>query len=453
MKNPDNCPGVSNSIFDRWMSRCWSFLSLFPEFDHAYMVSDPDGVLRAWRERALKILVFVAFFANLPLIFTTVSGKFEVIPAWAANTVLLLFLPFLVLSMIEKIAYNKRVCLLLFAKLLIGLVQITTTQLVGSGRISLLTVPIVALILSGEKLAVIFAFLGFAIFATVAGLVYSGSMLIVAVNQEMVTGNYWIFQVLVWLGGLIPHLYLMGHFFLLQRKTLAAIATAHEKVEEAVAKNHQLEFEMNQVGEEERRKLGAELHDGLCQHLAATLLNFSALEIQLKNSNFEDLPFFDSIKSKVEQSIDMAYEVSRGLYPVRFEFDALVPALQELCREKRLQSKIDCRLVSEEDVEIENKEVAIQLYRIAGEAITNAIKHSGCSQIIVRLFESNEDIFLETEDDGNGLDSERKNSNGRGLNIMKYRASLIGGCLEIVNSESGGLIVRCRISKHRIGRS
>ena len=87
----------------------------------------------------------------------------------------------------------------------------------------------------------------------------------------------------------------------------------------------------------------------------------------------------------------------------------------------------------------------INLYRIAQEAVNNAIKHAGASHITIRLQQEEETLVLEVADDGRGLEAASRHSRGMGLRIMRYRASMIGGSLEYLPNTPSGTRVRCVI--------
>lgn len=438
------------SFLAKYWNRFWSFISLFPEFDHASMVADPAGVLRAWRERALKILVFFTLLLKLPIVIKLIGSGSEVLPGWAILFFLILYIPSILIVLIESVPISRRTYLLMGLKLISGTTQLVSTQLLGSGRLTLMMVPAMALVLAGPAVAIHFVIICSVVIGTTMYLVANGIIEPATVYNGVVPTEYLILQGKMWLVEVFPHLYLMGHFLFLHERTLVAVSDARKQLDEESEKNRKLELEMHRIAEQERQRLGAELHDGLCQHLTATLLKCSSLMYVLKEEEKPELAAVERISGAVEKSIALAYQISRGLVPVRIEPDALVPALQELCLAKWTESNIECNFVAETEAQIDNPEVALQLYRIASEAITNAVKHSGCSAIRVKISSSERELLLEITDNGGGIECESNNSGGMGLSIMEYRASLIGGFLETINNHSEGFTVLCHIPLEKI---
>lgn len=450
LNQPDKDPGNSASFFAKLWERFRAFFSLFPEFAHETMVADPTGVLRAWRERALKILVFFTLLLKLPIVVKLLENGSEILPGWTILFFLILYVPSILIVLVERISITRRTYLLMGLKLISGTTQLVSTQLLGSGRLTLMMVPAMALVLAGPVVAIHFVILCSAVLGTTMYLVANGIIEPATLYNGIVPPEYLVLQGKMWLVEVFPHLYLMGHFLFLHERTLVAVSDARKQLDAEAEKNRKLELEMHRIAEQERQKLGAELHDGLCQHLTATLLKCSSLLFVLKEENKPECAPVEKIKSSVEKSIALAYQISRGLVPVRIEPDALIPALQELCLAKWTESNIECNFVAETAAQIDNPETALQLYRIASEAITNAVKHSGCSVIRVKISGNDKEFLLEISDNGGGIECEVNNSGGMGLSIMEYRASLIGGVLETRNTGSEGFTVICRLPLEKL---
>jgi signal transduction histidine kinase len=102
-----------------------------------------------------------------------------------------------------------------------------------------------------------------------------------------------------------------------------------------------------------------------------------------------------------------------------------------------------CRLECSDALEIDDREVARHLYRIAEEAIGNAEKHSEATEIMVRLYATSKEVVLTVADNGRGYSEEQPSCGGLGLAIMKYRARAIGARLKIDTSVGQGTSVNC----------
>jgi PAS domain S-box-containing protein len=198
----------------------------------------------------------------------------------------------------------------------------------------------------------------------------------------------------------------------------------------------QLEQELLSTIEREQQRTGQDLHDGLCHQLAG--IGFSTELIA------HDLPDSLDGKSKLTQvvrhirdAILEARTLARGLLPVRLESNGLMSALLDLASTTEQLFKISCRFDCEQPVLIEDNGIATHLYRIAQEAIHNAIKHGHARHVTITLASSGGCATLTIADDGSGLPAYFSSSQGMGLRIMNYRAHMIGGHLSIGASHKG----------------
>jgi signal transduction histidine kinase len=257
------------------------------------------------------------------------------------------------------------------------------------------------------------------------------------------TPEFWFFQGLVWLAELIIVFLLLTQFLEFLQRTLQAERMAGQQLARESANRHRLEAEINRLAEAERRRLGAELHDGLCQHLTATLLHCSALEVRSQTAGDGWAPDIGRIRAAVAEAIDQAHQVAQDLCPA--DPDSLVPALERLCREVREHNGIACRLAAPPNLVIDDPEQALHMFRIASEAVANAVRHSGGREVTVELAHSGRDILLRVTDDGIGLLPGAKSDTCLGLRIMAYRVDLMGGTLSTEPREGGGLSVTCRL--------
>jgi signal transduction histidine kinase len=208
-----------------------------------------------------------------------------------------------------------------------------------------------------------------------------------------------------------------------------------------------LEGKIVQLGEEERQHLGREIHDGLCQQLTAALLRCTALHEQLSGRKMTEAAQAQRLRILIQEMLDGAYIISKGLWPVGPEPDALVPALQAMAQRISNEFDLHCEFHHEGEIEGVDGQTAMHLYRIAQEGAANAIKHARASRIRVLLKADAAGILLSITDDGCGLPGTAKPRNGMGLSIMAHRARSIGGKLAITRAEGGGTLVSCRIDR------
>jgi signal transduction histidine kinase len=149
----------------------------------------------------------------------------------------------------------------------------------------------------------------------------------------------------------------------------------------------------------------------------------------------------------VNEAIHRTRELARGLLPVLSDSSGLMSALQQFAGEIEDLFQISCRFDCDDPVLIENRNVANHLYRIAQEAVHNAVRHGHAKRIVIRLEGSDcGGGSLYVQDDGCGISGNGPGSSGMGLDIMRYRAGMIGGSLEVKRAGERGTTVACRFS-------
>jgi PAS domain S-box-containing protein len=227
---------------------------------------------------------------------------------------------------------------------------------------------------------------------------------------------------------------------------------------------------------EEQRRIGLELHDGVGQELtglslvAGTVLNLLTALPENK-SDGQAVRYLDEtsftrlceivkkLNKKISDANRHVHQLSHGIMPVQIDAEALRSALEELAASTHTPPKVNCRFDCPQPVLAANNTTATHLYRIAQEAVNNALRHSQASEICISLRQDHNQILLEVSDNGVGIDAttaENKRdhktdgqsnsdpkSRGMGLRTMLYRAGMICGTLQIENRETGGTLVKC----------
>lgn len=194
----------------------------------------------------------------------------------------------------------------------------------------------------------------------------------------------------------------------------------------------------------EQRRIGQELHDGLGQQLTGLGLLAKSMAKRLENLSNSETESAQQLAVGIQQAIAQVRTLSRGLIPVQIDAQGLTSALQELVEEFQQQSDITIDLHIEKPVKISNNITAMHVYRIAQEAITNAVKHAQPQLISVKLKPEGEYGILEITDDGSGLPKDIDSRKGLGLQILRHRSSLFGGHLSIKSAGKGGTRIRCK---------
>ncbi len=205
-----------------------------------------------------------------------------------------------------------------------------------------------------------------------------------------------------------------------------------------------LEAEVAGAAEAEQERLGQELHDGLGQELTGIAMMLDVLKMNLTKAAPKQASEAQRLGMMLRGSADKARQLAKGFYPVEIEKYGLLVALQELARRNQERFGMSCTVQAGEDAPAGLQDGrAIQLYRIAQEALHNAAKHAKAKNIFVSLTTQNGAWTLTVKDDGIGLPSDAQAANGMGLRIMRYRAHMIGGTLSVRNDKGGGVIVSC----------
>jgi signal transduction histidine kinase len=190
-------------------------------------------------------------------------------------------------------------------------------------------------------------------------------------------------------------------------------------------------------------RIGAELHDGLGQQLTAIELMCQSLKEDLGSKQPRLEKQVAQLGGFLREAIAQTRSLSRGLSPVNLNSDGLAEALSELARRTTEYGGVKCALVCPRPVLIKDVTVTLHLFRIAQEAVNNAVKHAGAKKVTIGLSEKNEAVCLAVSDDGRGLPRLNQPGQGIGLQVMKHRAGLIGAELNIESKPGRGVRINC----------
>ena len=213
-----------------------------------------------------------------------------------------------------------------------------------------------------------------------------------------------------------------------------------------ITERRRLEQEVLRISDLEQRRIGQDLHDGLCQHLAGIELMTQALEQKLQKTSKSNAPRAAEIAAQVRESIRQTKQLARGLSPVALEENGLMSALHELAANITSMFRVNCTFRCDAPVLLRDNAIAMQLFRIAQEAVSNAIRHGQAKNVEIVLQKMPERIHLLVNDDGKGLPKSPAPGHGMGLRIMQYRAGMIRGSLVVQHRNGGGTTVVCSIT-------
>ncbi|MCU0848929.1 MAG: response regulator [Spirochaetes bacterium] len=197
--------------------------------------------------------------------------------------------------------------------------------------------------------------------------------------------------------------------------------------------------------EKERNRIGQNLHDGLGQHLAGIAFKSEILKLKLRERSAESNEDVDEIIMLVNQAIDQARDLAKGLCPVDMSAGGLRSALEDLRNNTSRLFGVNCLLDWDEMVSIEGDMEGSHLYYIAKEAVNNAVRHGKARNILISMGLMEGSAAMRITDDGIGIPENTDEAIGMGLKIMRYRAWIIGSSFEAKRSPGGGTEVACVI--------
>jgi PAS domain S-box-containing protein len=204
-----------------------------------------------------------------------------------------------------------------------------------------------------------------------------------------------------------------------------------------------LEREILSIGEREQQRIAQDLHDGLGQVLVGVGYLTNNLQKDLATKSLPEARQSGRILEVINEAIAQTRSLARGLHPVEPEPNGLMSALEALATHTQKTFRVRCHFSCRQPVLVQDNSAATHLFRIAQEAITNAIKHGKPGRIEISLAKPPGRINLAVKDDGAGLPARQRKPAGIGLRIMRYRAGMIGGTLAIEKAAGGGTIVAC----------
>jgi PAS domain S-box-containing protein len=222
------------------------------------------------------------------------------------------------------------------------------------------------------------------------------------------------------------------------------------KVARMISERKRLQNEILEISEREQRRIGNDLHDGLCQELAGIELMCEVLEQKLAARSKSEAAQVGEIAGHIRGAITHARKLSRGLSPVELQTNGLMSALHELTANVQERFGIECRLDCPEAVLIRNHVFAVHLFRIVQEAINNALKHGRARLVVVSLKPAAGKTKLTVTDNGAGFNEESPEGKGKGmgLHIMKYRAGMIDAVLDVHSRPGAGTTITCVFGKN-----
>jgi signal transduction histidine kinase len=213
-----------------------------------------------------------------------------------------------------------------------------------------------------------------------------------------------------------------------------------------MTERERLDQEIAEIADRERRRLGQSLHDTVGQHLTGTALAAQVLREKLAKRAAGEVPDADKVVRYLEEGIDLTRNLARGFFSPELEADGLSVALQGLAENVTERFGVACTFRGDESVRVRDSTTATQLYHIAQEASTNAVKHAGATKIDIELARNGQRLTLSVSDDGRGFPEKLPQPPGLGLRLMAHGAALAGGKFSVQRNRDGGTVVTCKLN-------
>jgi signal transduction histidine kinase len=419
--------------------------------------SNAEGeALRRWRRRAVDIVIAVGVVLHLPALILFLAGEGPPFD-WPTRIVIITgYCASIALALLRRMDHEIRTWLLIAFLYLVALLGSASFADGPYVRSLPVIAPVVAIVLIGVRAATIVTVLSACVLMLAPFLRWvPGVSRVLGGPSDQATFPLGIIllQGLALTAVMLFVMTLVERFyrFLLtslasERRAAFELTAATQRLEREIEERRHLEHEIARVADEERRGLGHEVHDGVCQQLTGALLRCQALELRLERGIPPTRSELDALSSLLGETIHEARAVAQGLCPLAPRPDALAPALRELAVRAHRMSGVPCEFHAAGDVLVRNPGTAQHLYRIAQEALSNAVRHARASRIRIELRGADDGLRLKVQDDGVGLPDHLRAA-GLGLRTMTFRAQALEGELVIEPAEGGGTRVACHVPR------
>ncbi|MCC6861921.1 MAG: sensor histidine kinase [Bryobacterales bacterium] len=398
-----------------------------------------NAALAAWRRKAADILMVATVAVHLPVIILVVLGYGPPIGSLVRAISLTAYLVMAAAALLRRFHYQVRLWLYFIAAYLVvalgNLMDINGPY----AQVGLVANPIFILVLFGGS-AARFATLASAVILFSAPFlrIVPGAGWSLALDPAPLPGVYW-FRTAGLAAFLAATMILLDRFHRLLLETFAAQCRA-------MRERQRLEHEIAAVGDAERRRLGQDLHDGVCQQVTAALLRCQGMESRLQRGGTVACTDLAPLSSLLAETVDDAHNVACGLCPLEPDPEALAAALRALARRTQDMAGVPCEFLAAGDVRVPDPATAQHLYRIAQEALSNASRHACANRIAIELRGGDGELTFQVQDDGTGVPAELP-ARGMGLRTMACRAQILGGDFTVAPAPGGGTRVTCRVPR------
>jgi signal transduction histidine kinase len=195
--------------------------------------------------------------------------------------------------------------------------------------------------------------------------------------------------------------------------------------------------------EREQQRISEELHEKLCQTLAGISIQVDVLAHSVRNGKNIVVPDLEELGTHIQQVIDQTRSVARSLESAHVHGAGFMQAIDDLAQ--ATAKEVRCEYICEKPVFVRDGEGALALYRLAQEAVRNALKHAAPTEIVISLSRADGHVTLEVRDDGRGFPAGRRGAQGIGAKLMRRYARVAGAELKIKSESGRGTIVSCSL--------
>jgi two-component system CheB/CheR fusion protein len=202
-----------------------------------------------------------------------------------------------------------------------------------------------------------------------------------------------------------------------------------------------LEWECLRVSERECNRIGQELHDDLCQVLAGLTFMMRVVGQRARSIDATLAAEIEEFNAHLVGATDRVRSMAHGLFPAQLKYSTLRHALTAFAAEARTLFTVEIALSIPRKIPRHTPEMIVHVYRIAQEAVSNAVRHGRATRVSVVLSTNRTGVVMRIRDDGTGLPDEAQRPEGIGMHVMQYRARVLGGALSIENTPPRGVAV------------
>ncbi len=394
----------------------------------------------SWRRKATNVYSLFMMVATLPVLIsvyfldvTTLQQSLLGLSAW-----LLTFCA----AALRRLDVRYRIMLMVISVWILTSLILTHGGMFLNFRLPLINLPMMVLMLGGARFGLAVGAINLLIMLLAVWGTQTGLLPQVAPEWNDTIAKM---QYLTAFTLFVPHLLLLAWF---SHHLTSAIRREHlatARLQKEAQQRMRLEVEVVETGERVSRHIGSELHDGVCQDLTGLLLRTKRAQKTLTANNRPEADTLNGIVEGLGDAIGEIHGLSQTLSPGFLTCRDLADAIEVVAQRFGEASDASIEFRVQGDGPVQNEQATLHLYRIAQEAIANAIRHSGAKRIEVSLIYKPDMTVLLVDDDGQWIVPNEKAQDGLGQKTIRWRASVIGGTLTVGSKARGGSRVECRV--------